>query len=584
MKKIISKSFFCFILFHFLCFGAYSNSKSLPQRLPKRTAPQLKNSPPQARSSARTKLPQRSPHSLNVNYNKQPVFLNRGQTIHPLCDKPATLECVSQWSRQAVPLVSQSGNSLSPAADYYLPSFVPYTQSNPESEPLVNEEVWEEFNSYLPGQRRDSEVTFYRDRNSPDRIRRVTEDSDEEGNIVYINENFIRRNLGNYKIKIGTHVFPATTQEVQEGCFIIDKQSNKTEAGYCYVCNQSNESREILQKVGFDLKKLNSNLTGNLNAFLGSVDAGANQNINTKMKKSGGYEDKVCSPEIYLEKVIANFNRTCGMSFEDFFKKSYCFSCLDSVPIELMMSIMSVESSGTCGLKGVSGVNEKSLGLFQINVNAHKKCIETRPGKKSNLNQCLNHPVNNLMTSIDILKDKFREVNPRSAAKKLQNSTDQCSENSSWLGLSSKEKDYWRRAVSAYNGGGAWVTRAIASAEEHEKVAEKGTSFLRNQNNSSYKEQEIPWETLRQIYFLETLAPLNKSKRRRIDGCGIQGAISANLGGTGRKVTCTISNLAYVESVLGRDVRTNQPPLIEIWHQYKLDFLKEKGGSISCGK
>ena len=583
MKKIISKSFFCFILFHFLCFGAYSNSKSLPQRLPKRTASQLKNSPPQARSSARTKLPQRSPHSLNVNYNKQPVFLNRSQTIHPLCDKPATLECVSQWSRQAVPLVSQSGNSLSPTADYYLPSFVPYTQSSPEAESLVNEEVWEKFNSYLADQQQNSEVKFYRDRNDHDRIRRVTEDSDEEGNIVYINENFIKRNLGNYKITIGTHAFPATTQEIQDGCFILEKQSSQTEAGYCYFCNQSKDSHEILQTVGVDLNNSESHLTKTLDFFLEGVDAGTNQNINTKMKKSGDYEDKVCSPKIYLKKVIANFDRTCGMSFKDFFKESYCFSCSESIPIELMMSIMSIESAGTCNLTGVSGVNEKSLGLFQINVNAHKKCIETRLRKTSNLKQCLNHPVNNLMTSIGILKDKFREVNPSSASKELQNSTDQCSENSSWLGFSSKEKDYWRRAVSAYNGGGAWVTRAIASAEEYETVAKEGTDFLRNQNNSSYKEQEIPWETLRQLYFLETLAPLNKSNRvRKVGRCGIQGPIRTNLGRTGRRATCTISNLAYVESILGRDIRTNQPPLIEIWHQYKLEFLKERGGSISC--
>jgi len=66
----------------------------------------LQIAPQQVRRPTRVEASPSSSNSLNVNYQAQPVFLDRGQTIHPLCDKPATLECVAQWSQQAVPLVS----------------------------------------------------------------------------------------------------------------------------------------------------------------------------------------------------------------------------------------------------------------------------------------------------------------------------------------------------------------------------------------------------------------------------------------------------------------------------------------------
>ena len=576
------KFYIFFICFFYL--GAYANP---PKRLSKPvTSTAQPNKAPVRQAVAPPSQNSVEQGSLHVDYSRQPVFLDRGQEIHPLCNNPATLDCVAQWSQQAVPLVSKTGGSLPPTTEYYLPGFVPNSESDNAGQP-INEKVWELVNSFTTEiSKYDSEdssddnsgdeVKFYRDRNNPDKVRRVSEDSDEEGNIVYIPESSISRNADQIFIKIGTHVFSSTTEEVQDGCFVIQKQSQETEAGYCAVCSQSKESIKVLNEVGVDLESLNT--------LLEQVDRGSSRNISTKIGSQGSYTEKICSPKSYLQSIINNFNKNCGMSFEDFFEKSYCASCSEKIPIELMMSIMSVESAGNCKAYGTSGVDERSVGLFQININTHKKCVEIRNIKNSSLQQCLNHPVNNLMSSVEILKESFKQVNPHSAGEGLKNTTDQCREGSSWLEFSSKEKDYWRRAVSAYNGGPLWVTRSLASAMEYKRV-KQGTGFLRkNLDHSSYKEQDIPWESLRQLYFLEKLAPSNNLRNRRNRGCGIQTAFNNLSGGTGRQVSCTISNLAYVEAILGRDTATSQPPLIEIWHQYKLKFLKERGGALQCGK
>ena len=559
-----------------LCF--FTEAHSQPKRTPEANSSSSNRSQAQRESRSNTARnvvrPARTPDSsLNVNYEAQPVFLNESQTVHPLCEKPASLECVAHWSNQAVPLVSQSGSSLPPQADYYLPSFVPNTSTEYETRPLINEQIWERFNSFVSDKlgSEEDDAEFYRNRDNPDRVRRVGYGYDEEGNIVYINQDSLRQSNGGYTIRVGTHAFPSTVEEVEEGCFVIEKESLQTEASYCEICYQTQDSLEILPTVNVELN--------NLNTLLAIVNDRASHNINTKTGNDGDYTEKICSPESHLSSVIDNFNRTCGMRFEDFFEQSYCSACNQSIPIELMMSIMSIESAGACGQTGRSGVNEESLGLFQINIISHDNCTETRSERRYDLRQCLNYPVNNLMSALDILKAKYHDVNPSSA--RLSNENQQCRDNS-WLELSQQEKDYWRRAVSGYNGGENWVTRAIASTVEYERVATEGTDFLRTQSNSSYRNRDVPWETLRQLYFLETLAPSNNLQTRRIGECGVQRAMDLRVGSTGRRASCTISNLAYTESILGRDIQTREAPLVEIWHQYKLNFLSERNGNIQC--
>ena len=260
--------------------------------------------------------------------------------------------------------------------------------------------------------------------------------------------------------------------------------------------------------------------------------------------------------------------------------------------------MMSIESAGKCDALGKMNreKKEESGGLFQIDSTQHQ-CLNNKKGSLKN-SQCLKNPINNLNEGIGILVKHYGDVNPN-GLKPL------CKD---WLKKDSKERDSWRRAVSAYNGGPGWITRALYAAKNVDKTL-KNTGYLqfthtfetgrqcqkikaciRKQTSAckkmkrkygniplqqvfqnckgilSFKNDkknpvswEVNWELLRSYYFLERLSPGNKS-------------------GSGRQMKWIESNLAHTEAILGREIKNEKIShgMVEIWAQYK------RKNSVSC--
>ena len=367
-----------------------------------------------------------------------------------------------------------------------------------------------------------------------------------------------------------TTALPATTEEVQPGCFVINKQEElKTEAGFCAECVRHKENSPVLDTLIED-----QNFVSSLTNYLKKVTRGAKNKIAKQTLISESDIEKICSPEISLKAVINNFNKTCPSpyknNFKDFFKKAHCKSCQKGVPVELMMSMMSIESAGRCSAVAQNQL-ENSSGLFQVDGRQHQ-CLNEKGqvyNRRTQANlQCLKNPVNNLNKALDILVDHYGKTNSKPVSE------GQCK---NWMSLNPIERDSWRRGVSAYNGGPGWLTRAIKSARDQRTL--KNTTYLfgthRNRNLTE-KSDTANWEELRAFYFIEKLSPAN-SKSRRLPECN--SFLDRDHGGTGRQLCLTVSNLAHTEAVLGREVK-GSVGMVEIWSQYKRKFLKKD--PISC--
>ncbi len=387
--------------------------------------------------------------------------------------------------------------------------------------------------------------------------------------------------------KKSTSFFPAAIKEVQSGCFVIDREKTKTEAGFCFDCNLalSNQGKNVVEQI---IKVLGERLS--------IIDKKSLDKQVVKLGEGGVNTVKICSPEVSLKEIIKNFEKTCPSPYRDFKKfaqKTYCESCKRGVAPEIMLAMMSIESAGKCAAVGT--LNEKSreqsVGLFQVDSSQHQ-CLDNKKRGDANL-QCLKNPINNLNTSIDILIKHYSEVNVEPFKQ------NKCKD---WLKMNPTERDSWRRAVAAYNGGPGWISRVFYAAENIDKTL-KNTDYLnfthtfkttrqcktvemcikkrsdsicdkirkhyentplrqiskncwgmidflkRKENNSSI--WKMDWEELRAYYFLEKLSPGNKR-------------------GTGRQTRWNESNLAHTEAVLGREAgnKSISRGMAELWREY----------------
>ena len=413
-----------------------------------------------------------------------------------------------------------------------------------------------------------------------------------------------RSRSGIYQTNRDVHALPSTVKEVQPGCFMIDKQEEQTEAGFCFECRRRGDEE---YSVVYDLIERDENFLSLLKKHLQKVSSEARGKISSKTPAVSDLIQKICSPDISLKDIINNFNKNCPEpyknNFEKFFKITNCESCKKGVPPEIMMAMVSIESAGKCPAESTTQL-EDSVGLFQINAKVHG-CRDYTTGRSytptkslSNVRKCLKNPINGLNKAVDILSDHYKKVNLAGL------DTSQCK---SWLEMDSTERDKWRRAVSAYNGGPGWVLRAIYSARN--KLVSQSTQHLKWTHScakmrkkrkdkgkitvSEFKEKygtntvnwrkfidqgkvdlckvveehrkdKASWEELRSYYFTEKLSQRVDSGERSLN-CGK----STRERGTGRKLSCTLSNLAHTEAVLGRNMKGSGISMVEIWSQYK---------------
>lgn len=431
---------------------------------------------------------------------------------------------------------------------------------------LINESPvgnlsWEVYKPSFRTKTATPSQAIYVNTSNPDQLRVLTTDETgkqtvQKGTVNLISEEDITAtDSGTYIVEEDTQALPATTREVQPGCVIVDK-AEETEAGFCFECAENEQDNSILNALSES-----EGFWDGIRNFLSEVVGKSIRRVASKISSLGDNIQKICHPETSLRAIINNFERTCPEpyknNFKKFFEESYCKSCEKGIPPEVMMAMMSIESAGEC-TASAGNSREQSEGLFQINSKVHQ-CQDsggtTHPENTAFNSRCLKDPVNNLNSGIDILFDHYKQVNA------TEPNASQCK---SWNEISPAEQDRWRRGVSAYNGGPEWVKRAIHSVIDPNTLNStdhlRGLRAVNFRSSSAFRRhlrESIPWEDLRAYYFVEKLSP-------------------TNIRGTGRRNDFTVSNLAHTEAVLGRNVESSSPAMVDIWAQYR------NNNQVSC--
>ena len=406
---------------------------------------------------------------------------------------------------------------------------------------------------------------------------------------------------------------PRESDFTQDKCIKFNQSKEaKTEAGFCFECVKDGEDT-VLSSLIKDQKFISA-----LKGYMKEVTSKRKKIITGKQVLRGNSTQKICDPKSSLKAIIDNFERTCPKpynNFKAFAEKTQCEFCKKGVPPEIMMSIVSIESTGKCPAHNKSG--EDSVGLCQVNSEEHK-CKDLkgriyRKGTSAN-QQCLKNPINSCSKGADILTTFYKGVNDKGPNPSA------C--NKSWLDMNVTEKDAWRRSVSSYNSGSSWVTRAIKSVRNSRTLTD--TKYLKK-NHKKYRTDKMSWEKLRVAYFVEKLSQgaarkgscskeeckiiknkLLKKARKNNNKCMekcknskecvgkcrsvLKGKkqnasqeyekclVDLTEKGTGRRISCTISNLAHTEAVLGRNNST--PSMVDIWALY----FKDPKNKASCSK
>ena len=350
-----------------------------------------------------------------------------------------------------------------------------------------------------------------------------------------------------YKLKKGAVLAPAVILpkgKWPEGCMNVKNQADEQEAqteakSNCIECDE--KKQVVLKKMDITTPKQVDRLNKWLTAVTeGDSSLGRWASSGSKARAAG----KLCTGKGMLNKVIENFDKSCGVKFSDFLPKLYCDSCKSGILPDVMLAMMTAESLGNCkALNKGQGTSEASVGLFQVDAQQHK-CRNNSIGSSAN-EQCLYNPNNNLFYGKKILADFYNRVNPDIGGNMCFKS---------WKDMPSEKRDAWRRAVSAYNGGPNWVNRAVESVENTRLG--KGTDLRGTHKGDTLegvaKQTTVDWETLRMYYFKEKLH-----------------------GRSGRDIQFTVSNIAHVEAVFGREVEGSHPSLVSSWSEYIQEYTSK---------
>lgn len=229
-----------------------------------------------------------------------------------------------------------------------------------------------------------------------------------------------------------------------------------------------------------------------------------------------------------LDKINRSFQQSCGFPLSEFTSLVRSRAEQADVPAEVLLSLMTQESSGRCYALNSETDRTQSVGLFQINsTNTHyprctteQKNILKSYGTTARFSagpRCLENPLLNLEEAIRLLKRKRAAI--------LRGGFDE----SKFENL-----DLWRLVASAYNGGEKWVMEAKNDLERFNSI--HGTQL--DPHN---------WEDLRLFYFRSWLDP----KRR-------QAMIGKSNGG--RSQSNSVANLSYAENIVGRSVNEDSRP------------------------
>ena len=551
------------------------------------------------------------PQFLNPDFTKPSTSIPEGTKFKPFCETPQQyIECAQQWSKQAQPTaVYSKENSQKPDHQLYVPTILPSDGSytNPEGD-----KKWKAYSFSAPSSKKKdnshpSLPSYYINQDNNSEVRIVSDINGtkiiEGGTLLFVPEEKLSftkpeaedsptdsgskekipmlrpKKLGGVNSELSITAqskFSAlyATYESKHGCVEVG-ENTETEAEHCVTCD-TNEKEPVLSQLG--------SLQEGISAFLKKATALSQTKIKSKVtpgeviKVSREDPTQVCSPEKIFKAVIDNFNRTCKtdqgkrVNFDDFFKTAYCDACKQGIPPELMFAMMSIESTGDCKAK-LANSRETSKGLIQVN-SQEWGCRDSQGNwyKEGRSGACLNDPYNNFRQGTHVLLDHYARVNPdKDLSQDFGFSSPETSLCKDWTNMSNKEKDGWRRAVSAYNGGVKWLRRAIMSVRDERTL--EGTGYLIGQNPKKYRHDSADWEQVRSYIFVEKV----RQGVSQLGGC----SETEKEGGSGRRLGCALSNVAHTEAVLGRN-NSSFPSMIDMWTQYKPYLELKKNYPKSC--
>lgn len=246
-----------------------------------------------------------------------------------------------------------------------------------------------------------------------------------------------------------------------------------------------------------------SQLKNDLNQVLAQVEGTKQYRASTKIRTTPA-------------QVEAQLSGTCGRSG---LVQTIAEECQKAgIPPELLLAMLQQESAGNCTAVGPD--RPPSIGLFQIAENGISAGISfCQPNDASAVNNpnCIQNPLTNLREAIRILRSKFKSVNDRFPQPPPTPVASQ----------SPAERDLWRKAIMAYNGGQAYVFQA------YNDIKSFNAKFHTNYNPDN-------WEVRRLFLFRMALA---ENGRNYHDNNYRWKRSQAN----------AVSNLAYTELALGRD-------------------------------
>ncbi len=229
-----------------------------------------------------------------------------------------------------------------------------------------------------------------------------------------------------------------------------------------------------------------------------------------------------------------NYNSTCPGNFNDFKREIAQAAIGQKVPVEILMSIMHMETNGRCA--GIKNKPDPSanVGLFQVNINTSQilRCnawqMETlRKAKtvaqlKDGSLKCLENPIANLNEALQILRSKYAAVN-----------TQKQPEVGRWDQANALSHDDWRKALAAYNGGQSYVFQSYYDILAY--------NAKHNVNFDPYS-----WENRRLFFFRRVL---DRKQDQMFFG---------NNQKYKRGLRAILTNIVYVESIAGREAKPDE--------------------------
>lgn len=286
-----------------------------------------------------------------------------------------------------------------------------------------------------------------------------------------------------------------------------------------------------------------------------------------------------------LENAMAAFRRSCGFDFRTFLPEIVGEAKRRSMPPEILLSMMTLESGGDCfasveegGKDPATGQALRSRGLFQVHAkftslracgDAQKERIrraqsagELREGPR-----CAENPVLNLRAATKVLADKAEALVSGSKTYEIYDFEEKRARSgrNCWrkkrITISAFDKkrlrdkrgrptrDLWRMAVSAYNGGERWVFRAKRNIDAFNAL--HGT-----------KVDPYDWNSLKDYYFRRTL-----SRKQQIRYFGAQER--------DRDLDYAILNVIYAENLvpsLGATAKGETPNLADLWRKLRREL------------